>query len=81
MITHISVKPVMFRREVVGYSVCGLVRQCSDSLWDPITHRAVFRTKERAERFLAKVSKANKWELKMAHWNVGYDWDGFYSVL
>jgi hypothetical protein len=81
MITHFAVREVLFRREVIGYSVCGLVRDCPDSLWEPLTHQAVFRTKERAERFLSKVRKINHWELKMAHWNVGYNWSGCYSVL
>lgn len=80
-IRNLQVSPVYFRREIVGYSVEGIIRDCPDSLWDPITHNAIFRTEERAKRFLAKVSKVSTWNLKLANWRVGASWDGAYSVL
>jgi len=81
MIRSLEVSPVILRNQVIGYSVSGIYRDCSDSLWDPITHNAIFRTKERAERFLAKVAKTSPWDLKLVNWNVGHSWDGCYSVL
>ena len=38
-----------------GFQIQGLNRACSDSLWEPIAHAAVFREEKRAERFLQKV--------------------------
>jgi hypothetical protein len=81
MIKNIQVSEVRFRNEVVGFSVSAIVRDCSDSLWDPITHQAIFRTRERAERFLAKVCKTHSWDFKMANWNVGHSFNGCYSVI
>lgn len=79
MIRNLKVEPVYFRREIVGYSVGGIVRDCPDSLWDPISHNAIFRTKERAERFLAKIRGVNG--LKLDNWYLGDSWNGAYSVL
>jgi len=78
MIRNLKVEPVYFRREIVGYSVGGIIRDCPDSLWDPIIHNAIFRTQERAERFLAKIRAGR---INWAHWRVGPSWDGAYSVL
>lgn len=80
-IRNLEVSPVTFNKEIVGYSVSGVYRQCSDSFWEPITHNAIFRTKERAVRLLQVIKKTNSWNLKMANWNVGHSWDGTYSVL
>lgn len=77
MIRNLQVEPVYFRREIVGYSVGGIIRDCPDSLWDPIIHNAIFRTQERAERFLAKI----RGNLNLTNWRVGASWDGAYSVL
>ena len=78
MIRNLQVEPVHFRNEVVGYSVGGIYRDCPDSLWDPISHDAIFRTQERAERFLARIRAGR---INWAHWRVGASWDGAYSVL
>lgn len=80
-IRNLAVQPVYFRRELVGYSVGALIRDCADSLWEPITHNAIFATQARAERFLAKISKVEPWNLKLANWHLGHSWDGAYSVL
>ena len=81
MIRNLSVQPVYLRRDLVGYSVGAIIRDCADSLWEPITHNAIFATQARAERFLAKVSKVEPWNFKLANWRLGYSWDGVYSVL
>ena len=80
-IRNLAVQPVVFRRQVVGYRVGGAFRMCPDSLWDPIAHRAIFRTPERAARFLARVTSVPSWDLKMAEWVVGAAWEGTFSVL
>jgi|688.fasta_scaffold2422414_1 hypothetical protein len=80
-IRNLKIEEVQFRGVVVGYRVGGIHRMCSDSLWDPIAHRAIFRSRERAERFLARVSKVMPWNLKMTEWIVGASWNGAYSVL
>ena len=80
-VRNLEVSPVKFRNQVVGYSVSGIYRDCSDSLWDTFTHHAVFRTKERAEAFLVRIRKSPGTQFNMKHWNVGYNWDGVYSVL
>ncbi len=72
MIHYMKVLPVRLRREIVGYQVAGVHRACSDSLWEPIAHAAIFRTEERAERFLAKVRAAglidwNHWCIPFGH--------------
>lgn len=77
-IRNFAVEPVLFRKEVVGYSIVGLYRDCSDSFWEPITHNAIFRTKERAEKFFQMFDAAN---INMQHWNVGYSWDNVYTVI
>lgn len=80
-IRNLKVEEVTFRNVVVGFRVGGIARQCPDSLWDAIFHRAIFRSRERAERFLARVLKTSEWNLKGSEWRVGYSWDGVYSVL
>jgi hypothetical protein len=80
-IRNLKVVPVTFRNEVVGFRVGGITRDCPDSLWDPIAHRAVFRTRERAEAFLARVCNVAPWSLNLKEWLTGYSWDGVYSVL
>lgn len=80
-IRNLEVSPVHFGRDVVGYSISGIIRDCPDSLWDPIWHNAIFRTRERAERFLARVLATNTWDLKLTNWRVGATWDGKYSAL
>lgn len=80
-IRDLKVEPVIFRKEVVGYSIAGIYRDCTDSFWEPITHNAIFRTKERAEKFFAKFVAANS-RVSMKHWNVGHNnWDQCYTVL
>lgn len=80
-IRNLQVEEVTIKGAVVGYRVGGISRDCSDSLWDPIAHRAIFRSRERAERFLARVRNTASWNWKMAEWRVGYTWDGVYSVI
>lgn len=70
MIHHMKVLPVRLRREIVGYQVAGFHRACSDSLWEPIAHAAIFRTEERAERFLAKVRAAGR--IDWNHWGIPF---------
>jgi hypothetical protein len=71
MIVNLEVKPVHFRRELIGYCVAGVHRACSDSLWEPVAHEAIFRTQARAERFLAKI-KAPGRSIAWAHWGVPF---------
>lgn len=49
-----------YREEVVGYHVTALYRPPMEDMWESLDHVAVFRTKERAEAFMAKVVKANR---------------------
>ncbi len=79
-IRNIEVAPVKFRNKVVGYSVSGIYRDCTDSLWETFTHHAIFRTEERAQAFLERILNSST-RYNMKHWNVGYSWDGVYSVL
>lgn len=53
---------------MTGYQVQGLWRDCSDSLWETIAHAAVFRSRDRAERFLAKCGSRMSWEYNWAWW-------------
>jgi hypothetical protein len=71
MIVNLQVTPVHFRRELIGYAVAGFHRACSDSLWEPIAHEAIFKTQARAERFLAKI-KAPGRSITWAHWGVPF---------
>jgi hypothetical protein len=71
MIVNLQVTPVYFKRELIGYSVAGFHRACSDSLWEPIAHEAVFTTQERAARFLEKINASGSrpdWK----HWGVPF---------
>jgi hypothetical protein len=54
-----------------GFQIRGLIRACSDSLWEPIAHAAVFRSAERAERFLQK--KRGAAPLNWSAWGVPQD--------
>jgi len=72
MIVNLQVNPVYFGRELIGYAVAGFHRACSDSLWEPIAHEAIFRTQARAERFLARI-KAPGRSIKWAHWGIPFD--------
>ena len=56
---------------MIGYQIHGLHRACSDSLWEVVAHAAIFRDKARAERFLAKVKSAGKFNY--AYWGVPQD--------
>lgn len=80
-IRDLKVEPVTFRRETVGFRVAGITRMCGDSLWDPICHRAIFRTEERAARFLERVKGRPSWDFKGSEWVVGHSWDSVYSVI
>lgn len=80
-IRDLKVEPVVFRREVVGYRIGGATRMCSDSFWEPICHRAIFRTEERAARFLERVKAVPSWNFTGSEWIVGSSWSGAYSVL
>jgi len=80
-IRNVEVTPVYFKRDLVGYSVSALIRDCADALWEPITHKAIFANRERAERFMVKVCKTESWNWKLANWRLGASWDGAYSVL
>jgi hypothetical protein len=71
MIASLQVKPVYFGREHIGYCVAGVHRACSDSLWEPIAHAAIFKTQVRAERFLAKI-KASSRSLDWQHWGIPF---------
>jgi hypothetical protein len=64
MIHSLKVEPVYFRREIVGYSVEGIHRDCSDSLWEPIAHEAIFRSQSRAECFLERVKRSSSIDRK-----------------
>lgn len=81
MIRNLAVAPVHYRREIVGYRVEGIIRDCPDSLWETIGHIAIFRTQERAERLLAKILATQPWDLKLANWRRGCSFDASYSVL
>jgi hypothetical protein len=80
-VRNLSVEPVQFRGQVVGYRVGGIHRQCSDSLWDPICHRAIFPTPERASRMLARIAAKPSWEWKWTEWTDPHSWEGAYSVI
>jgi hypothetical protein len=71
MIVNLQVNPVYFRRELIGYCVAGVHRACSDSLWEPIAHEAIFTTKARAERFLAKIKTPGR-SITWAHWGIPF---------
>lgn len=51
---------------VSGWQVQGIFRACSDSLWEPIAHAAVFAQAEyyRAEKLLARIRSKPSWEWK-----------------
>jgi hypothetical protein len=70
MIVNLEVKPVHFRRELIGFCVAGVHRACSDSLWEPVSHAAIFKTQERAERLLAKVKSRSS--LDWQHWGIPF---------
>lgn len=72
MIRDLSVQPVQFRNEPVGFRVAALTRQCSDSLYDEIAHCVIFQTRERAERFLARVKAVPPHQWDRQHWTVEY---------
>ncbi len=70
MFRNLEVAPAIFGRETVGYQVVGLQRACSDSLWEPVAHEAVFRTRERAERFMARVCASGR--IDHTRWGVPF---------
>jgi hypothetical protein len=70
MIVSLEVKPVYCGRQHIGYSVAGLHRACSDSLWEPIAHAAIFATQARAEAFLAKVKARGRFDWQ--HWGIPF---------
>ena len=53
-----------------GFQIQGLDRACSDSLWEPIAHAAIFRDEKRAERFLQKVRVSSPWNRNWKYWGV-----------
>lgn len=64
---NLQVVPVVIEG-IAGFTVQGLWRSCSDSLWEPIAHAAVFRDKHRANRFLDRVSRKPEWEYQWKFW-------------
>ena len=56
---------------MAGFQIHGLHRACSDSFWEVAAHPAVFRTRDRAERFLAKIKAARR--IDYAYWGVPHD--------
>jgi hypothetical protein len=77
-IRDLKVSPMQFCNETVGYRVTCISRDCSDSLWDTVYHRAVFRTSDCAEKFLKEEFPSPTWS-----W---HDWshshiEGAFSVL
>ena len=56
-----------------GFQIQGLDRACSDSLWEPIAHAAIFRDEKRAERFLQKVRGSSPWNRNWEYWGVPQD--------
>jgi hypothetical protein len=75
---NIEISQVRFGRDVVGFCVSALVRDCPDSLWESISHNAIFKTKERAERYLASQKKIKP---NLKNWRLSASWDGAFSVL
>lgn len=71
-VTNLQVEAVTIAG-VAGFQVQGLHRACSDSLWEPLAHEAIFRDRARAERFLAKVRSKPSWEWNWAHWGAPHD--------
>lgn len=53
---------------MIGYQVQGSWRDCSDSLWETIAHAAVFRDRDRAQRFLEKCRNSPRWEYNWKWW-------------
>jgi hypothetical protein len=64
-----SVQPVTIAG-VKGFQVQCLYRDCSDSMWEPMAHAAVFQTRERAERMLKRVKTKASWEYDWSQWGV-----------
>lgn len=73
MIVNLQVKPVYFGRQQIGFSVAGLHRACSDSLWEPVAHEAIFTTQVRAERFLEKIKARGSRALDWKHWGIPFE--------
>lgn len=72
-VRNLEVTPVYYRKELIGYQLQGIHRACSDSLWEPLAHNAIFRTRERAERFLAKVKATSSWNWQWKYWGAPFD--------
>ncbi len=53
-----------------GFQIQGIHRSCSDSLWEPIAHGAIFRDEKRAERFLQKIRSVSSWNINWKCWGV-----------
>lgn len=64
MIRDMKVTPVTIEG-VDGFCVTALFLESSDSMWEYITHDAVFRSEARAERFLKRIVP---WKINWEHW-------------
>jgi hypothetical protein len=58
---NFKVQPVVIAG-VPGFQVQAIWRACSDSLWETMAHAAVFPTRERAERMMARIQAKPWWE-------------------
>jgi hypothetical protein len=70
MIVNLHVTSVNLGRKHIGYSVAGFHRACSDSLWEPIAHAAIFTDPFRAKKFLSKIKARGR--IDWQHWGVPF---------
>jgi len=69
MVSHHEVKRVEICG-MVGWQIHALRRDCSDSMYEPVAHAAVFRQPERAAAMLERVRRKPSWEYDWSQWGV-----------
>ena len=70
MISRPEVKEVNVKGQI-GFQICALYRDCSDSFYEPIVHAAIFPNRERAEKFLKRaIRRKSPWEYDFSQWGV-----------
>jgi hypothetical protein len=71
-IRQLQVKPVTIRG-AAGFQVQCLWSMDSDSMYEQLAHAAVFRCRQRAERFLARIKSKPSWNWDWSQWGVPAD--------